>query len=445
MHDLTDLARRDIDQVVVHDARLHVEHRSPAGAGLAQLVVRPEHGGQRRNLGLPVQIPQAHARQARRQLAQHLDRHDRRAVVALGQAGEPAWVEQRRAQQRDPHRGRSEETRDAELLHQVEQVVGNRPGRDDVGAADKDAGAEEHVELRAVVQRQRVQRDVAGGNFGVGDAADVLPEHGVVRQHGALGARFGAARVADLQQVRAVELDLGQGRRAAGQLVKAVHGLRRLARLLGRNPDEFAHLGLQRGRGPGQFGQAAVGGQEARSRVAQDESHLVGLEHEVDRHQHRTEARQRKAQRGKAVRVARQNGDALALRHAELREPGSEPRDHRVELRVTPFGVPADDGLLAREAQRRAAQQVAQGLSADRVVHGLLLALWLCMAPAHCHPRRLTVRLCTARPIRPWLSYSADSAIPEPFGPRWVRASRHIHSPRGRRSRCTLRSELTKL
>jgi hypothetical protein len=44
---------------------------------------------------------------------------------------------------------------------QRQQVVRRRLGRDDAGAADVDHRAEEHVELRAVVQRQRVQHDVA--------------------------------------------------------------------------------------------------------------------------------------------------------------------------------------------------------------------------------------------------------------------------------------------
>ena len=42
-------------------------------------------------------------------LLHHLHRHDRRAVVTLGQLRQIGLVEQRRAQQGDPHRGRGEE------------------------------------------------------------------------------------------------------------------------------------------------------------------------------------------------------------------------------------------------------------------------------------------------------------------------------------------------
>jgi acyl-CoA synthetase (AMP-forming)/AMP-acid ligase II len=59
------------------DAGLDVEHREPARPGFAQLVVGPQHRGQRRDLGLAVQVPPPHLRQAPRQFAQHFHRHDR--------------------------------------------------------------------------------------------------------------------------------------------------------------------------------------------------------------------------------------------------------------------------------------------------------------------------------------------------------------------------------
>jgi hypothetical protein len=63
-----------------------------------------------------------------------------------------------------------------------------------------------------------------------------------------------------------------------------------------------------------QLGQPAVGGQHLGPRVPQDVGDLFGLEHEVDRHQHRAQARQREAQGREGVAVARQHGDAAALR-----------------------------------------------------------------------------------------------------------------------------------
>ena len=41
VHDLADLARRHVAQLIVDDAGLHIEHGATAGAGLAQLVFRP--------------------------------------------------------------------------------------------------------------------------------------------------------------------------------------------------------------------------------------------------------------------------------------------------------------------------------------------------------------------------------------------------------------------
>ena len=72
------------DDLALHALPLY--HRAAARAGFAQLIFGAEHRRQRRDLGLAVQVPQAHAGQPRRQLAQHLHRHDRRAVVALAQA-----------------------------------------------------------------------------------------------------------------------------------------------------------------------------------------------------------------------------------------------------------------------------------------------------------------------------------------------------------------------
>ena len=80
---------------VVDHARFHVQNGPAGGAGLAQLVIRGQHRRQRRDLGLAVEVPQAHLRQPGGQFAQHLDWHDRSAVVALGQAGKIGDVEQR--------------------------------------------------------------------------------------------------------------------------------------------------------------------------------------------------------------------------------------------------------------------------------------------------------------------------------------------------------------
>ena len=56
MHDLADLARRDVAHRVVDHARLDVEHGAARRSGLADLIFRPEHGGERGDLRLPVEF-----------------------------------------------------------------------------------------------------------------------------------------------------------------------------------------------------------------------------------------------------------------------------------------------------------------------------------------------------------------------------------------------------
>ena len=86
MHDLADLAGLTSRIALVDDARLDIEHGPAAGAGLAQLVLGAEHGGERRDLRLAVEVPEAHLRHAARHFAHDLDRHDRGAVIAFAQA-----------------------------------------------------------------------------------------------------------------------------------------------------------------------------------------------------------------------------------------------------------------------------------------------------------------------------------------------------------------------
>jgi hypothetical protein len=84
--------------------------------------------------------------------------------------------------------GGAKKTADAVLLDQRQQVFGDRLAGDHVAGANVDRRAEEDVELRAVVQRQRVQHQVTAVDAGVDDAADVLPEHRVVVSIAPLGS-----------------------------------------------------------------------------------------------------------------------------------------------------------------------------------------------------------------------------------------------------------------
>ncbi|MCY1534985.1 hypothetical protein D9M68_703710 [compost metagenome] len=221
-----------------------------------------------------------------------------------------------------------------------------------------------------MVQRQRVQRHVGLGDFCVDHAAHVLPQHCVVREHGALGRGLGTAGVDDLCQIETAQGHLGQRVCAGGEVVKAVHGGVGLARVFAGQPDESLHHGVQGSSIARQRGQAAVGGQGPGARVAQDVGNLVGLEHEVDRHQHRAAARQGEAQRCEAVGIARQNGHLVPLIHAQASQTRGQAADQRVELGVGPLGGAADDGGLARQTQGGAVQGVGNGLAAHHRVKG---------------------------------------------------------------------------
>ena len=67
-----------------------------------------------------------------------------------------------------------------------------------------------------------------------------------------------------------------------------------------------------------------VGGQHFGAGVLEDEGRLLRFEHEIDRHQHGAEPRQRKAQAGEGVAVARQDGDPRTLADAARGKAGGQ-------------------------------------------------------------------------------------------------------------------------
>src|SRR5690606_19304880 len=64
------------------------------------------------------------------------------------------------------------------------------------------------------------------------------------------------------------------------------------------------------------------------------------------------------------MRIARQDGDAIARRDATRRQTVGDAVAYGIELPICPTDVPAYDGCLAGEACRGAAQQVAQRMLA---------------------------------------------------------------------------------
>ncbi len=335
MHDLADLAGPHILHGRVDDAGLDVEHGFSRRTGLAQLVLRFEHGGERRDLGLAVEVPQPHGRQALLHLAQNLDRHDRRAVVALAQRRQVRRVEQRRAQQRNPDRRRREERRDPVPGDERQDDVGPRLAGDDVGRPEIDRRAEEHVELGAMIERQGMQHDVVCRHLALDDAAHVLPDHRLVGEHRALRQRLGAAGVDDLRQHRA------RRPRPASRTCRPSGSVRRSpirpdGRSAGVSPGSQNMVATLLPRAAAARPVSTKSGPTASSdcaRALQDERDLVGIEHEVDRHQHRADPRERKAHRRERVRVARQDRDPVAGADVASPKPSGEPRTDVVRIR----------------------------------------------------------------------------------------------------------------
>jgi hypothetical protein len=114
--------------------------------------------------------------------------------------------------------------------------------------------------------------------------------------------------------------------------------------------------------------------------MAQDVGRLIGVEHEVDRHQHRAQPGQCKTQRSKTMRVARQHAHMLALGHALGLQAGGQAADDGIKFTPGPGHIGTQDGGLVGQPGGGAVQQVGQGLAADggMVLHaGLLMRVRL--------------------------------------------------------------------
>ena len=349
--------------VLVDDQRLHVQRRAPGRAGLADLVLGPQHGRQRRHLGLAVEVEEPHSGQPLTELGQHLDGHDGGAVVALAQRREVAPVEVGMVEQRDPHGRRAEQLRRALGLDGCEHRGGVGLRQQHVDRAEVDARREEAVQLRRVKQRQRVDLDVIGRHLPVDEAADVLRDEAAAREDRALRARLGAARVEQLDGVVVGQLDDRLGRvvvrRPAGDGLPA--GLERVADHAAHGHQLLAPGGGDPGLGERQ--QHVLGDHRGRAGVVEDVRDLLRAEHVVDRHADQPEPRAGEVGDHEAERVVAQQREPVALREPALGERVGGAVDGRVQLRVRDAHVAVHDRGAAGVADRRAAQQVGHRLA----------------------------------------------------------------------------------
>ena len=358
VHDLADLARGHRLPVVVDQQRLDVDRRPARRAGVAQLLVGPQDRGERGHLGLAVEVPELHVGQPPSELLEHLDRHRRRAVVALAQRREVAGVEVGVPQQRDPHGRRAEQLRHPLPLDRREQGGGLGRGQDDAGGAEVDVHREEAVELRAVVHRQRVRLDVVGGHLAVDHARHVLADQRPRRQQHALGPRLRAARVHEAQRVVVGHRDLGVVGRARAPPV--VHVLPAVVVAADPPPqgDRVVDRLLRRGE------QRVVGHHRGSPGVPEDVADLVGVQHEVDRHEHHAELRGGEHQHRERPGVAREQREPVALGEPAGGERARGPVHRGVELGERVALLAVHHGELVGRTLGGAPQEIANGVLA---------------------------------------------------------------------------------
>ena len=184
-------------------------------------------------------------------------------------------------------------------------------------------------------------------------------------QHGPFGHGLCATGVHNLSQVLAGQTRFGQGILARSQFVKVVHARDGLGVVFRGQPNKlfdlrFQHCGLL-----GQFCQATVSGQSFSASMAQDISHFIGLQHEIDGHHDRAHASQRKPQGGKTVRVSSQHGHPISRLHTLARKASGKARHQRIKFCVSPSRLTAHNAQLLRQTQSGAPQCIGNGLAPD--------------------------------------------------------------------------------
>ena len=142
----------------------------PTESGRCVVLLGPQHGGQRPDLGLAEAVVEADAPAGAPQPLEHGHGHDRRAVVGLAQAcagrasARPGWLASA-----DPHGGREEQRRDAVArdrledrvrVGRLEQVV-RRPHRQARAAGTRASAPSGRAAARAAGRRRRRRSSAA--------------------------------------------------------------------------------------------------------------------------------------------------------------------------------------------------------------------------------------------------------------------------------------------
>ncbi len=223
-----------------------------------------------------------------------------------------------------------------------------------------------------MIERQRVQHQIVGGDAGVDDAADILRDHRVVRQHRALRQRFRAAGVDDLRELVFREVRPPAPPAPVSSSVEAEHAGLALAFVLRRQPDQPLDRGVERRarRAPSRRARESVASSRApacrRMNAASSafSMKLIGTSTAPSRAIAKRIA-------AKACELRASMATRSPLPTPSRREPRREPQDDVVKLRVSPARLAADDRDLLRRARRAAPHEVVKGLAAGDGRHGV--------------------------------------------------------------------------
>ena len=321
---------------------------------MLQLLVRAQDRGQRRHLGLPVEVPEPHVRQP---------------LAAARAAPRPASARRRSSPCAAMDRSvvsksgwRSSEIHTVggqnSLVARSRSIVRSssvrvRAGQDDARRAEVDVDGEEAVQLGAVVHRQRVHLDVVGRHPAVDDAADVLRDQRAAGEH---ARPWAATRCREVYISRsgsssATITSGGAVVRVLRPVVDVLPAASAPAVPTGRSSRGRRRPCRPRERLLGGGCERVLGDDPGGAGVLEDVGDLVGAEHEVDRHQHDAEpgGGERRARRtASSCATAARAGRPCASAAGGERVRG--PVHRGVELGEGQPDLSCDDGELRRSS-----------------------------------------------------------------------------------------------
>ena len=191
----------------------------------------------------------------------------------------------------------------------------------------------------AMEHRQRPEVDRARGQPGVHDLRERVQGRAAVREHDALRAAGGAARVVDADRV-VLALEPVLGLAVAGRLEK------RLVVAAGPADEDALDSGVL-----AEVAQRLVDDEEPRAGVVEDVRDLLGHQPRVDRDEHGAGSRHAEVRLEQLVNVRGEERDAVAVRDPALLERDREPPYPLAHFRPRETPLTVDGGDPAGECE----------------------------------------------------------------------------------------------